>query len=196
MCRFIESIKLKEGEIFNLNAHQQRVNDTFLAFFPKTEPINLEQIIPQGDLPTNGFYKIRMVYDQANYNMEIQTYKPRKIKTINFKEVNFEYAFKFENRSNINELKMASNIDELIFMRNGFLLDSTYSNLALFDGFQWLTPSTFLLNGTARQRLIRENKLIVKPIKYTDLHLFKKISFINAMNDLGENVLILKPHHF
>ena len=75
---------------------------------------------------------------------------------------------------------------EVIFLKNGKVTDSSYANIIFFDGKQWLTPSTFLLNGTCRQRLLNEGKITESPIHYTDIRDFQQIGFINAMLDMGE----------
>ena len=74
----------------------------------------------------------------------------------------------------------------MIFLKNGKVTDSSYANIIFFDGIQWFTPSTFLLNGTCRQRLLNEGKITEAPIHYTDIRDFQQIGFINAMLDMGE----------
>jgi len=73
-----------------------------------------------------------------------------------------------------------------VFFSTGKVTDSSYANIIFFDGRQWLTPSTYLLNGTCRQRLLKEGKIKEAPIHYTDIHQFEQIGFINAMLDIGE----------
>jgi hypothetical protein len=40
------------------------------------------------------------------------------------------------------------NADEIIIVRNGLLSDTSYSNIALFDGTMWVTPKTHLSTDT------------------------------------------------
>lgn len=191
MYQFIESIKLKDGEIFNLFWHQKRVNDTFDCFFKGTQPINLQEIINVQNIPQKGFYKIRIVYNDVDYSIEIQAYNKRIIQSFEIIETNFDYPFKSTDREFLNSALKNSKKDEVIFSKNSFITDSSYSNLVFYDGKEWFTPNTFLLNGTTRQRLLSENKIKEIPIKTNDIHQFKKIGFINALNDLGENVINL-----
>ncbi len=60
-----------------------------------------------------------------------------------------------------------------------------------FDGTEWVTPTTFLLNGTCRQRLLSEGKIKERIIHATDIPSFTHIGLINAMIGLGELCLPL-----
>ena len=191
MYQFIESIKYEAGKIFHLDWHQKRVNETFTNFFPKANPWHLSEIIQIPLDITSEIHKIRIVYNSKHYEVEFQKYDRKKIKSFELVPIDFDYAFKFEDRKFIDVIKSQSQADEVIFARDNFLLDSSYSNLALYDGSEWLTPSTYLLNGTTRQRLLSENKLKEIPLTVDDIEKFEKISFINALNDVGENVLVL-----
>ena len=79
----------------------------------------------------------------------------------------------------------------MIFVKNGLVTDSSYANLVFFDGTEWVTPTTFLLNGTCRQRLLSERKIKERIIHATDIPSFTHIGLINAMIDLGELCLPL-----
>lgn len=189
MCQFIESIKLNDAKVFHLEWHQKRVIETFKTFYPDSPILILNDLIQ--DIPTDGLYKIRIVYDDQQHSIEFKPYSPKKIQSFELIEIAFDYDFKFEDRNEINQIKEASSADEVIFTNKTNILDSSYSNLAFYDGKDWFTPSSYLLNGTTRQRLLAENKLIETPIRINDLAKYEKISFINALNDLNENILTL-----
>lgn len=76
--------------------------------------------------------------------------------------------------------------DDVLIVKNGCITDTTFSNVALFDGTQWCTPDTYLLNGTCRQRLIQDGLLVEKRIGPKDLSDYKYIRPINAMLDLED----------
>ncbi|MCX8011124.1 MAG: chorismate-binding protein, partial [Ignavibacteria bacterium] len=59
----------------------------------------------------------------------------------------------------------------------------------LYDGSDWVTPSTPLLKGTKRQMLIDNKRIIEKNITSTELKDYQKLALINAMLDLGEIVI-------
>jgi 4-amino-4-deoxychorismate lyase len=91
----------------------------------------------------------------------------------------FSYDFKFAKRDLLNNLILDN--QEVIIVKNGFLTDTTYANIALKQGEKWYTPSEPLLEGTKRDFLI-ENKLIFpKQLHINELHHFSHIKIFNAM---------------
>ena len=185
--QFIESIKLLNGDVYHLAYHQERVCRTFSHFFPSEKVLSLQESISKIALPAIGKYKIRIVYSKDNPIVEIHPYHIKPINTIKCVNADeYDYSYKFLNREFLNTLKQTSGADEVIFLKNGKVTDSSYANIIFFDGKQWLTPSFFLLNGTCRQRLLNEGKITEAPIHYTDIQNFEQIGFINAMLDMGE----------
>ncbi|WP_304336996.1 aminotransferase class IV [Capnocytophaga leadbetteri] len=185
--QFIETIKLSDGRVFHLEYHQERVCNTFLRFFPNQKVLLLSDIIEKITLPTQGKHKIRIVYGSERPSVEVLPYQIKPITTIKCVEADFlDYSYKFLDRTFLNTLKESAGTDEVIFVKNDKVTDSSYANIIFFDGRQWLTPSTFLLNGTCRRRLLKEGKIKEAPIHYTDIHYFEQIGFINAMLDIGE----------
>ena len=79
--------------------------------------------------------------------------------------------------------------EEIVIVQQNHLTDTSYTNIALFDGELWITPSTPLLNGTRRKQLLNAGKIIEREVLVTDLNSFQSISLINAMIDLEELVL-------
>ena len=178
--QFIESIKLLNGDVYHLAYHQERVCRTFSHFFPSEKVLSLQEIISKIALPAIGKYKIRIVYSKDNPIVEIHPYHIKPINTIKCVNADeYDYSYKFLNREFLNILKQTSGADEVIFIKNGKVTDSSYANIIFFDGKQWITPSTFL-------RLLNEGKITEAPIHYTDIQNFEQIGFINAMLDMGE----------
>lgn len=190
--RFIESILLKDGVYYNLELHQERLDRTFSEFMPGIEPHDLQHILPK--LKFEGTFKVRVVYDadseDADYDLEFAEYIPRKIHTLQVvKTASLDYQFKFENRKRINELINLDEADDIIIALGDRITDSSYANLAFWNGSKWLTPDTPLLKGVRRTQLLLEGKIKEIPILITDLHTFEKVSLINAMLNLGDLVL-------
>lgn len=103
------------------------------------------------------------------------------------------YQYKYYNRSKINELfQQHENCDDILIVKNEFVTDISYANIVFWDGDKWITPSTPLLHGTKRQKLINQKIITEKEIKLSDLHLFEKARIINAMIDLEESSDIIK----
>ena len=78
--------------------------------------------------------------------------------------------------------------DEVVIIRNGLLTDTSYSNIALFDGRHWVTPRQPLLRGTMRQSLLDAGVLTEQDIKAEDWSSYRRVSLINAMMPLGRLV--------
>lgn len=185
MCRFIESIKIINGEAKLLDLHQKRMHQSVLTKFNLKAP-DLRLILNTVEIPSNGIFKCRIIYDSIIRKLEFIPYKKREIESLKVVIDNdINYVFKFENRDKLNKLfSKRKNCDDIIIVKNNQITDSSYSNLVFFDGINWLTPVNPLLNGIQRQfllskKLIFETKITVKNIKY-----YQKIGLINAMLDL------------
>jgi len=96
------------------------------------------------------------------------------------------YDHKFTDRSEIEALRRGITTDDIVIVKNGHITDTSFSNIVFHDGIRWLTPSTPLLYGTARERLLSDHSIIEEEIRFTDLRHFKKAALINAMIDLDE----------
>ncbi|GAB4239248.1 MAG: hypothetical protein Tsb0034_15260 [Ekhidna sp.] len=187
--RFIESILFRDGEYHNLDLHQQRLDRTFEAFMPHIASHRLERVLPP--LKMEGTYKVRLVYDadseDADFDLEFVEYLPRKLTSLQVVHAKpFDYAFKYEDRRIIDRLTKQGTADDIIIAVDNQITDGSYFNLAFWDGENWVTPKSPLLNGVRRQQLIRDNQLIERPIEVHDLPSFDKVSLINAMLDLEE----------
>lgn len=182
--KFIESICLKEGDYLNLEIHQQRVRRTFETFFEGAF-FELKKVLPI--IQDSGSYKVRVVYDNDTVDVDYASYQKRDIRKLELVNSNpFDYSFKYEDRAAINQLKATSLADDIIIVMDGFIRDSSYSNLAFWDGEKWLTPEKPLLEGVRRSQLLSEEKIKPSSIKSSDINKFEKVSLINAMLDLNE----------
>jgi 4-amino-4-deoxychorismate lyase len=93
-----------------------------------------------------------------------------------------EYSLKYANRDALNALLQSNKeVDEVIIEKNGYLTDTTISNIAFFDGKHWVTPEKPLLEGTMRAKLINEGFLHTKQIKKEDLQSYSYVALMNAM---------------
>ncbi|MCC6754115.1 MAG: aminotransferase class IV [Saprospiraceae bacterium] len=97
------------------------------------------------------------------------------------------YPFKSTRREELNSLKDGlPQGAEVIILKKGNLTDTTYSNLAFWDGTHWYTPSSPLLPGTMRAQLLEDGKMLECPITPRNLSKFSHFKCINAMNNLKE----------
>jgi len=170
---FIETL-LITNKIKNLKYHNKRMNYTRKHFYDLDE-IDLKNYIKV--IPNK---RVRVLYDKEILKIEYFDLKPRKFEKFKIIETNIEYNFKYANREKLNKLK-TDGYDEIIIVKNGFVTDTTISNLAFFDGENWLTPKTPLLKGTKREEFLEKGLLIEKEIKIDDLKNFSQIAMLNAI---------------
>lgn len=182
----LETICLRGGQLLNLAAHQNRFNSTRKALWGIEQPILLEESIslPSGLLPHQTF-KCRITYGPAIEKIEFELYEVRPIRSLQLVVGDhLDYRFKYADRQSINYLFAHRGIaDDILMVRNGLLTDTSYANIALFDGNCWFTPAQPLLEGTQRARLIQEGILLPINISLDDLPRFELVKLINAMLD-------------
>ncbi|MBE0647718.1 MAG: aminotransferase class IV [Bacteroidales bacterium] len=190
MCLLLETIRVKDGKFCYPGYHQKRMDNSRNVHFPAGQPINIHDI-PIPETAGTGIFKSRIIYDQVIREVEFRPYSEKVIRTIRLvKADHLEYPFKYLDRSGIEQLqKEHPGFDEVIFVKNGLITDSSFSNLAFLSGNKWFTPDQPLLDGTCRQRLIDVGELHPVQITYTDLVSYSHVSLINAMIDLKRVIL-------
>jgi 4-amino-4-deoxychorismate lyase len=187
MYPVFESIKVTKEGCSNLEYHINRMQQTALKLWGNLMMFNdirdeVQSIFVQ------EIHKCNVYYNQYDFKLDIQPYEKKEInKLIIIRDDMIEYDIKYTNRSRF-ELaeKLISYDEQIIFCKQGLLTDTTYSNIALWNGNSWLTPSVPLLKGTKRQFLLDRNLLTATDIHFNEIHHFRKISLINAMLDLGD----------
>jgi len=188
MYPLVESLKLKDGVIPNLEYHNERMNRSKAELFPGSSEVDLEREI---EIPANchlGIFKIRILYDQLIRSIEIEPYSYRSIQSLKVvHHESIDYHLKYTDRQILQELfAQRGNCDDIIIVKNGFVTDSFAANLLFFDGNSWFTPNTPLLKGTKRQFLLDEGIIIEKEIREVDIRIYQKVGLINAMIDFDE----------
>lgn len=188
----LETIRLQDGALPLLSYHQQRLQAAQRYFFGANTSLELasEIIIPEDK--TTGRFKLRVLYREQIERVEIEAYTIRPVQALQLLEINeLDYTFKYADRSGLNQLFGGRSYgDDVLLVRHGYLTDTSYANVALFDGTNWYTPARPLLPGTARARLLAEKALIPTDIHYKDLGNFTQLRLINAMMDWHEGPLI------
>lgn len=175
----LETIKIEEGKVHNLNYHQSRCDKSRQKLFNSVDSLDLSSIIKP---PQTGLYRCRILYAEALEAIEYIPYTPKKLDTLKIISSNIEYDFKYANRDGLHALLQSnSDVDEVIIEKNGYLTDTTISNIAFFDGKEWVTPQKPLLEGTMRAKLIDEGFLKTKEIKKKELSNYSQVALINAM---------------
>jgi 4-amino-4-deoxychorismate lyase len=187
MSQFIESVCFY-GTYRNLSHHQSRIDKTFGEHFPWEDPLQISKVLPQLDVA--GKHKVRIVYDDLGHKIEVSLYKPEPLNSMCLVVDNsIEYALKSTNRQRLAQLREQAGADDIIIIKNGFVTDGCISNLAFWDGEQWVTPTTYLLNGVKRRSLLKGGALKEMEIRGADVRLYEKVTLINAMLDPGEVII-------
>ena len=188
MYRFIESICIIDGTIRNLEFHQKRMRRSRYKFLGiDTEP-GLEKIIFSNKIPAEGRYKCRIVYGSEIESVEFVPYRIKPIHSIRLIENNqIEYPHKFLDRKPFELLLDSITEDEILIVRKGQVTDTSFSNILFFDGENWITPSSYLLNGTMRQSLLKSGEITEEEVNPKDLNRFISCKLINAMMDPDES---------
>ena len=191
MCQYIETIRVIDGCVCNLAYHEQRMNRTRKEMLGLPEPLRIADLLKAVSLPMECS-KLRFVYDKKGiHDITCTPYTCREIRSLHLVyDDNISYPYKSTDRSALNELKkQQGDCDEILIVRNNHLTDTSYTNIALYDGEQWFTPSTPLLCGTMRQRLLDCGLLQEREIMVSDIPNYQYISLFNAMIPLGEVIL-------
>jgi 4-amino-4-deoxychorismate lyase len=183
MPRFIETIRLKDGVVNNLHYHAERMNRSVEEILHSKHKFDLENAVSTQSIPAKGLHKIRLIYDTEVRSIEITPYKRKEIRQLKIVYDNaISYDYKFENRNELENLfSQRDDCDDIIIIKNYQVTDTSYSNLIFKKGNQWVTPKTFLLNGTTRKRLLEEKIIFEEKITINDLHRYEKVKLINAM---------------
>ena len=191
MCQYIETIRVIDGCVCNLAYHEERMNRTRKEMLGLTEPLHIADLLQSVSLPMECS-KLRFVYDKEGiHDITCTPYTRKEIRSLRLVFDNkINYSYKSTDRSALNELKkQQGDCDEILIVRDNHLTDTSYTNIALYDGEQWFTPSTPLLCGTMRQRLLDCGLLQEREISVSDIHNYQYISLFNAMISLGEIIL-------
>lgn len=124
-----------------------------------------------------------MYTEKEIVDITINPYEAKNITSLKIVYDNaIEYAYKFEDRSVLNNLfSQRNDCDDILIIKNGLVTDSSYSNVVFFDGARWITSAKPLLAGTMRQYLLDTGAIFEDEIRVEQISLFKKVRLINAL---------------
>lgn len=177
---FIETMRVEAGAIANIDMHIQRMLNTCAEVFNNTPDLErLNTLIIPSDAQ-----KCRIVYGRDIKSIEFSNYTPRTISSLKLVEApsSLDYHLKYEDRSKLNELvALREQCDEVLIVKDGYITDTSFSNVVFTDGEKFVTPNTCLLAGTMRSKLISDGIITEQAITPTDIQKFTHIALINAM---------------
>ena len=185
MCLLTEAIRVENKKVCNLEYHQARFDLTREKLFGLKERIILADAIQlPGDI-NNSSYKCKIVYSEQIHSVDFVLYEKRLPKTIRLVyDDMIDYSFKYEDRERLKNLVESSGADEVVIVKNGKITDTSRSNIVLKKGNKYITPTTYLLNGTMRKKMLVENQIYEEDVSVESLFTYEKLFLINAMLNL------------
>jgi 4-amino-4-deoxychorismate lyase len=167
------------------------MNRSRRELFGCTDVIDLRDVVTVPEGLGDGIYRCRVVYERTIEHIEFIPYQRAPIRSLALVGCDtIEYAHKFVDRSAIDALRNGVAADDILIVKHGRITDTSIANIVFHDGTRWITPSTPLLHGTARARLLQEGIITQEEITVRDLKRFTRAAVINAMFDLDERQAI------
>ena len=87
----LETIKIEDGEVFNLSYHQARCDESRKALFNSTDRLDLSSLI---QAPPKGLYRCRILYDNKIHSIEYIPYMPKEIHRLKIISSDLEFDLK------------------------------------------------------------------------------------------------------
>lgn len=183
---FLETICIDHGRLLNVAAHLNRMKLTAAAFaFHAPALPDLLKLLPLDQYNTK--VKCRILYRETLHDITFEKYRPQKILSLKLIEASPDYGYKYAGREELTGLlAQKGDADEVLITRNGLITDTSFSNVVFRQGEQYFTPESWLLNGTKRQKLLREGRITEKRITRETLHEYQSLFLINAMLDVED----------
>ncbi len=180
---FLESIRLENGLFSLLPFHQRRIDSTRKFYFGATKSLLLTAFLGGLEKPQHGLHKCRVIYGMDFQAAEILPYTFKPINTLRLVNADdLAYNSKFADRQAITKLlDLRAGADDILITQQNRPTDTSYCNIAFFDGKNWITPRQALLAGVQREFLLQEGIITKKVISVSQLSQFKSFKLFNAM---------------
>jgi 4-amino-4-deoxychorismate lyase len=193
MCLLLETIKIENGKIRNLEYHNRRFNSSRKALFGTGDKTDLGSLITvPADLGA-GVFRCRVLYREEIEKIEFIPHVNREVRSLKLVSADdIDYSLKYADRKILELLfEQRAECDEILIVREGFITDTSISNIVFrrTDG-AWITPDTPLLNGTMRMFLLESGAISEAPVRSGDLNNYTGAKMINCMLDLESSPLI------
>ncbi len=148
----------------------------------------------QGENP-QALHKIRLIYDAHRIErVEVLAYSPLAIQELWLYDVgaDFSYEHKFLERTCLNPFPNIEREQPKIplFVREGLLTDTSFTNIVLRFGDELLTPNRPLLRGVMREHLLRKGIIREAELGVEALENCDEVLLINAMLPLERAIRI------
>jgi len=191
---FLETVKIVNGELVNFDLHLMRMAKTlnyhYSAFYTATLLKNLSiaaQQIAVSQCSEAIVFKMRIVYTCNDYSISADPYFAKSVQSLKIVHNDaIDYSFKYEDRSRLTSLlQLRENCDDIMICKNGFITDTSFSNIVFKKYGSYFTPSHFLLNGIKRMQLVSNGFIKEKEITLHNIKEYESFNLINAMLDLN-----------
>lgn len=189
MSLLVETIKVKDGRLFNIEYHSNRFNKSRKYLFNATPAVDLQNKIIIPAYAMKGLFKCRIEYDDHIRKLDFLPYEIKRIRTLRLVEAGeLEYSYKYINRSGIDSLMEQKNgCDDILIIKDGRITDTSYANIIVRGTDDtWYTPSSYLLRGTKREYLLDHGLIKEKDITPAGLKRFRELRLINSMLDIDD----------
>ncbi len=188
MCRLLETIRIENGRIRNLEYHNRRFNTSRKELFGIREEADLKDLIRATGHPLPaGVFRCRVIYRREIERTEFIPHRERPVRSLKLVFADdIDYAYKYADRNRLEALfKERDDCDEILIVRGGLVTDTSTGNIVFrrTDG-AWVTPDTPLLNGTMRMCLLEAGRIMESRVRPADLNSFTAARMINCMRDL------------
>ena len=188
MSLFIETIQLFHGELRNLEFHQARFERSRRDVLGLKNHPRLADAIQLPEGLEKSQLKCRISYGTVIDLIEYEPPASREIHSLKLVySDSIDYRYKYAHRSNLLELlEQRGACDDILVVKNRCITDSFYANVVFWDGREWITPDTPLLQGTMRAFLLSRALIREERIGPENLHRFQSFKLINAMHALDQ----------
>lgn len=202
---FIETIRWSDGRYHLLDLHSQRMAETYEAMgWPQAGDIR--DWLP--DVPEqlrDMTVKCRVLYGSGGLErVDFEPYTVRCVCSMRMVvDDNIDYRLKFADRTRLISLRSRClDADEIIVVKNGFVTDTSYSNLVFRSGDTFLTSDRPLLRGVMLRNLLNQGIVSSVALRPEDIlpgnrYGITEAFLINAMMPLGSSscvdVTAIKP---
>ncbi|MGB9746032.1 MAG: aminotransferase class IV [Bacteroidales bacterium] len=189
MSLLLETIRLDDGVPSLLALHQERVDRSLRDLFGHAGILNLKDFINPPDEFRKGTVKCRILYGKYVEKVEYNVYHINTVKSLQMVEADtIIYNYKYADRTCLEFLHgLRGECDDVLIIKNGLVTDTTYANVAFYDGSCWVTPEKPLLEGVRRRFYLERGMIVTARITPGDLKSFSEVKLMNAMISLEES---------
>jgi len=191
MFPLFESLCVQDGNVLNKEWHHRRFEKAYRYLFGHPPTFELLDGIALPYQYRHGTVKLRIHYNEKERKLHFENYSPKNIQSLKVVTANhLDYSHKYSDRKKLDDLfSQREHCDDVLIVRQGWLTDSSYANVVLYDGNKWWTPQRPLLEGTCRARLLAAGAIHETALQLADLKNFKGLKLINALRGMNQPMI-------